>query len=99
MKLIDFVFLSIIALCLFSLAGCKDNSEPFPITATPTVLRNWSAEEECQLAKALAPYPSTSVLWTLHDDWARMRRETGLKPVKINDKCDTGTLDEFHLLS
>ena len=51
------------------------------------------------MAQALAPYPSSSILWTLHDDdWARMRREVGLKPVPINKLCKV-TIDEFHLLS
>ncbi len=98
MKLIDFVLLSIIVLCLFSLAGCKDNSEPLPVIAAPAVLRNWTPEEECALAQALAPIPENSIIWTMHDDWARMRRETGLKPVQKNTECKE-MIDEFHSLS
>jgi hypothetical protein len=99
MKLCDVLFLSIIAACLLSLCGCHDNSEPFPIIAgPPTVLRNWSPQEECKLAAALAPIPENSIIWTMHDDWARMRRETSLKPRPVNNKCKEA-IDEFHLLS
>lgn len=91
MKLIDFVCLSIIALCLFSLAGCKDNSEPLPFVASPVQLRNWTPDEECALANALRPIPADSILWTLESDWARMRRDIGVKPVKKNANCRTTT--------
>ncbi len=80
MKAIDLVCPLILAACIMSLIGCADRSEPLPVIAFPAVLRNWSPEEECALAKALAPIPADSVLWTLHDDWARMRREIGMKP-------------------
>ena len=95
MKACDVLFLLIIAACVLSLVGCA--SEPKPVITAPAVLRNWSPEEECALAKALAPYPSDSVLWTLHDDWARMRREIGIKPKVRNFKC--GAIDKAHLLS
>jgi len=98
MKAIDLLFLLIIAACLMSLFGCSDRSEPFPVIAAPAVLRNWSPEEECALAQALAPYPSDSVLWTLHDDWARMRREIGLKPKTIRTDCK-GKIDRARLLT
>jgi hypothetical protein len=65
----DCFFLLLITACLRSLFGCSDRSEPLPIIATPTVLRDWSVQEESELAHALEPYPSSSILWTLHDDW------------------------------
>jgi hypothetical protein len=95
MKTCDLLFLLIIAACILSLVGCA--SEPAPVIAAPAVLRSWSPEEECALANALAPYPSNSVLWTLHDDWARMRREIGVKPKIKNFKC--GAINKAHLLS
>ncbi len=88
MKLVDIVFLLIIGACLLVIAGCSDRTEPLPRTAAPAVLRDWSPQEECELAKVLEKYPENSVIWTLHDDWARMRRETGLKAVHNgNDAC------------
>ena len=86
MKLCDVLFLAIIAVCLVSLVGCTDRSEPLPIVAAPA-LRNWTPEEECKLARTLAVFPSDSILWTLHDDWARMRREEGFKAKPSHYKC------------
>lgn len=91
MKVCDILFLLIIAACIMSLFGCADRREPLPVIAAPAVLRNWSLEEECTLAQALALYPSDSVLWTLHDDWARMRREIGINPPKKKTECRTKT--------
>jgi hypothetical protein len=97
MKLVDLVFMAIIAACLLSLMGCSDRSEPLPVIAAPAMLRGWSPQEECALAQILQDYPSDSILWTLHDDWSRMRREIGLKPTKTNFKCRS--IDAAHLLS
>jgi hypothetical protein len=98
MKLFDVICLVFIAACILSIAGCKDNSEPLPVIAAPAVLRIWTPQEECALAQALAPYPPDSVLWTLHDDWARMRREIGVKPMKRNTNCRV-TTTELRLIS
>jgi len=92
MKLCDIVFLVIIALCILGIAGCQDNSEPLPVIAAPAVLRSWTPQEECALAQVLAPIPESSIIWTLHDDWARMRREIGIKPMSNNTNCK-GTSD------
>jgi hypothetical protein len=77
MKLIDIVFLLIIGACLLVIAGCSDRLGPAPVVNAPAVLRTWTPQEECDLAHILAKYPADSVVWTLHDDWARMRREAG----------------------
>jgi hypothetical protein len=84
-------FILLIIGCLLIITGCSDRTEPLAVIGAPAVLRNWSPEEECALAQALAPVPSDSVLWTLHDDWARMRRESGLLPPKKKTNCRTTT--------
>jgi len=100
MKLRDMILLTVIAAAIFSLCGCDRNGEPLAIIASPpAVFRNWTPEEECALADALMPYPSNSILWTLHDDWARMRREMGVKLKKSNYKCKEAIEPEAHLLS
>lgn len=84
----DILALVILAACLFIVAGCKDRSEPLPIVASPpAVLRNWSAQEECALSRAFEGVPDGSILWLLHDDWARMRKDLGHKPGPKNTKC------------
>ena len=78
-------FIAFLVGCLLMISGCASR-EPATIVA-PAVLRDWSSGEECALARALAPVPADSILWTLHDDWARMRREIGMKPKAHKPDC------------
>ncbi len=89
-------FLVLMMGCLLMITGCASRTPA--TTVAPAVLRDWSSEEECALARALEPVPADSILWSLHDDWARMRREIGIKPKLHKPDCRK-ELAKVHLIT
>lgn len=59
---------SVLALLL---AGCA--AKPIDVTLACPPLRAWTAQEQKDLAAALAPVPQSSPIWTLELDWQATR--------------------------